>query len=47
MVVVLDWELSTLGHPTVDFAYHALAWEAQTGAEGAWQRVREFGQTPN
>lgn len=23
---VLDWELSTLGHPLVDFAYHAMAW---------------------
>jgi aminoglycoside phosphotransferase (APT) family kinase protein len=23
---VLDWELSTLGHPLVDFAYHAMLW---------------------
>jgi aminoglycoside phosphotransferase (APT) family kinase protein len=23
---VLDWELSTLGHPLADLAYHALAW---------------------
>lgn len=23
---VLDWELSTLGHPLVDFAYHAMVW---------------------
>jgi aminoglycoside phosphotransferase (APT) family kinase protein len=23
---VLDWELSTLGHPLVDFAYHCLMW---------------------
>ena len=23
---VLDWELSTLGHPLADFAYHCLAW---------------------
>ncbi len=23
---VLDWELSTLGHPLADFAYHALPW---------------------
>jgi aminoglycoside phosphotransferase (APT) family kinase protein len=23
---VLDWELSTLGHPLADFAYHCLVW---------------------
>jgi aminoglycoside phosphotransferase (APT) family kinase protein len=23
---VLDWELSTLGHPLADLAYHLLAW---------------------
>jgi len=23
---VLDWELSTLGHPMADFSYHAMAW---------------------
>jgi aminoglycoside phosphotransferase (APT) family kinase protein len=26
IVAVLDWELSTLGHPLADFAYHMLAW---------------------
>ena len=26
VIGVLDWELSTLGHPLVDFAYHAMAW---------------------
>jgi aminoglycoside phosphotransferase (APT) family kinase protein len=26
IVAVLDWELSTLGHPLADFAYHILAW---------------------
>ena len=26
VVAVLDWELSTLGHPLADFAYHAMAW---------------------
>jgi aminoglycoside phosphotransferase (APT) family kinase protein len=26
VVAVLDWELSTLGDPVVDFAYHAMAW---------------------
>ena len=26
IVAVLDWELSTLGHPLADFAYHAMAY---------------------
>lgn len=26
IIAVLDWELSTLGHPLVDFAYLAVAW---------------------
>ena len=26
IVAVLDWELSTLGHPLADFSYHAMAW---------------------
>ena len=26
VIAVLDWELSTLGDPVVDFAYHAMAW---------------------
>jgi aminoglycoside phosphotransferase (APT) family kinase protein len=26
VIAVLDWELSTLGDPLVDFAYHALPW---------------------
>lgn len=26
VVAVVDWELSTLGHPLGDFAYHAMAW---------------------
>lgn len=26
IVAVLDWELSTLGHPLADFAYHCLPW---------------------
>ncbi|RBI85151.1 phosphotransferase family protein [Rhodosalinus halophilus] len=26
IVAVLDWELSTLGDPMADFAYHALSW---------------------
>jgi aminoglycoside phosphotransferase (APT) family kinase protein len=26
VVAILDWELSTLGHPLADFAYHAMVW---------------------
>jgi aminoglycoside phosphotransferase (APT) family kinase protein len=26
IIGVLDWELSTLGHPLADFAYHMMAW---------------------
>ena len=32
VVAVLDWELSTLGHPMADFAYHAMAWLMPAGA---------------
>ena len=26
VIAVLDWELSTLGHPMADFSYHLMAW---------------------
>jgi len=32
VVAVLDWELSTLGHPLADFSYHCMAWHIQPGA---------------
>jgi len=33
IIAVLDWELSTLGHPLADFAYHCMSWHipAQLG----------------
>ncbi len=31
ILAVLDWELSTLGHPLVDFAYHCMAWRMKNG----------------
>ena len=34
ILAVLDWELSTLGHPLVDFAYHCMTWHMHTGATG-------------
>jgi len=32
IVAVLDWELSTLGDPLVDFAYHCLTWRLPAGS---------------
>jgi aminoglycoside phosphotransferase (APT) family kinase protein len=26
VLAVLDWELSTLGHPLADFSYHCMSW---------------------
>jgi len=31
IVGVLDWELSTLGHPLADFSYHCMAWHIPAG----------------
>jgi aminoglycoside phosphotransferase (APT) family kinase protein len=31
ILAVLDWELSTLGHPLADFSYHCMAWHIQPG----------------
>jgi aminoglycoside phosphotransferase (APT) family kinase protein len=30
-LAVLDWELSTLGHPLADFSYHCMAWHVPPG----------------
>jgi len=32
IVAVLDWELSTLGDPLADFAYHCMTWRMPAGA---------------
>ncbi len=32
VVAVLDWELSTLGHPLADFSYHCMSWHIPPGA---------------
>jgi aminoglycoside phosphotransferase (APT) family kinase protein len=31
IAAVLDWELSTLGHPLADFSYHCMAWHIEPG----------------
>jgi len=32
ILAVLDWELSTLGDPLADFAYHCMSWHIPPGA---------------
>jgi aminoglycoside phosphotransferase (APT) family kinase protein len=32
IIAVLDWELSTLGHPLADFSYHCMSWHIPPGA---------------
>ena len=32
VIAVLDWELSTLGHPLADFSYHCMAWNIPPGS---------------
>jgi aminoglycoside phosphotransferase (APT) family kinase protein len=32
VIAVLDWELSTLGHPLADFSYHCMGWHIPPGA---------------
>jgi aminoglycoside phosphotransferase (APT) family kinase protein len=31
-IAVLDWELSTLGHPLADFSYHCMSWHIPPGS---------------
>ncbi len=43
VVAVLDWELSTLGHPLADLAYSALAWHLKsTEYMGMKDRVKRW-----
>ena len=32
VIAVLDWELSTLGHPLADFSYHCMSWHIAPGS---------------
>jgi aminoglycoside phosphotransferase (APT) family kinase protein len=43
ILAVLDWELSTLGHPLADFSYHCMSWHIPPGAASAgttWRHCR-------
>ncbi len=31
VIAVLDWELSTIGHPLADFSYHCMSWHISPG----------------
>jgi aminoglycoside phosphotransferase (APT) family kinase protein len=31
VLAILDWELSTLGHPLADFSYHCMGWHIEPG----------------
>ena len=31
VLAILDWELSTLGHPLADFSYHCMSWHVPPG----------------
>lgn len=37
MLAVVDWELSTLGHPLADFSYHVMLWRLPAGERGGLQ----------
>jgi len=32
VLAILDWELSTIGHPLADFSYHCMAWNIPHGS---------------
>jgi len=32
VLAILDWELSTIGHPLADFSYHCMSWHIAPGA---------------
>jgi aminoglycoside phosphotransferase (APT) family kinase protein len=32
VLAVLDWELSTIGHPLADFSYHCMSWHIPPGS---------------
>ena len=40
VLAVLDWELSTLGHPLADFSYHCMAWHIPPGSLPRHRRPR-------
>jgi len=44
IIAVLDWELSTIGHPLADFTYHLMAWQMpKTGTSMPGLNGLDFG----
>lgn len=39
LIAVLDWELSTIGHPLADLAYNAILWRSHSSAWGSLDGV--------
>ena len=39
IIAVLDWELSTLGHPLADLAYNCILWHSQSESWGTFSGV--------
>jgi aminoglycoside phosphotransferase (APT) family kinase protein len=39
IIAVLDWELSTLGHPLADLAYNAMLWDSQSESWGTLKGI--------
>jgi aminoglycoside phosphotransferase (APT) family kinase protein len=43
VLAVLDWELSTIGHPLGDFTYHLMAWQmSETGVGSAGLKGKDL-----
>jgi aminoglycoside phosphotransferase (APT) family kinase protein len=43
VIAVLDWELSTIGHPLADFTYHLMSWQMpEIGLGSAGLRDRDL-----
>ena len=47
ILAVLDWELSTLGHPLADFAYHCMTWRMPAVSRARTSRRLAFPPSAN
>jgi len=45
VIAVLEWELSTIGHPLADFTYHLMSWQMpEIGLESAGLRDKDLAE---
>ena len=42
IIAVLDWELSTLGHPLADLAYNCILWHSQSESWGTFDGIGDL-----